>query len=151
MGTERLTKPSGCSAGNKDQQQLEASGAFHSCPMVFVGGELSDQTGCPAPNLNIGRVAFPAVPAYTRTSCGQGVGKTSLSSRLLNPQVWDNGAVGQGARQRGQGTGATADGRSLVQYRNSGAKLHSLSFTELAQGHQEKWKGAWERGARHHG
>lgn len=110
--------------------------------MVFVGGELSDQTGCPAPNLNVGREAFPAVPAFRRTSCGQGVGKTSLSSRLLSPQVSDNGAVGQGARQRGQGTRTAADGRSLAQIQNSGAKLHSLSFTELAQGHQKKWKGA---------
>lgn len=84
--------------------------------MVFVGGELSDQTGCPAPNLYVGREAFPAVPAFRRTSCGQGVGKTSLSSRLLSPQVSDNGAVGQGARQRGQGTRTAVDGRSLAQY-----------------------------------
>lgn len=41
MGTERLTKPAGSSAGNKDQQQREASCAVP-LALVFVGGELSD-------------------------------------------------------------------------------------------------------------
>lgn len=118
--------------------------------MVFVGGELSDQTDCPAPNFNVGREAFPAVPAFRRTSCGQGVGKTSLSC-LLSPQVSDNEAVGQGARQRGQGTRTAADGRSLAQY---GTQAPSFTLSPLRSwlkalrknGREPGGRGVWGRG-----
>lgn len=70
------------------------------------------------------RGGFPS-SSHMRTSCGGCRGKPSLSSRVLSPQVWDNGASGPEPGQRGAGpqTAGQEESESLAHQESLGLSL----------------------------